>query len=204
MAIIYPPSGGADPSANVNITGVWTALDPTQPQQLATRNYVDTHSSTPGSTITLWSNTVSYSAGNFVYYNNAIWCCRATNISSSPSLTNNNWRIESNLDSSGLRTLVTNVNSNTTWSKGIFAIRAAGLSADITITLSAISTFADSDTVLKIQDFILVKADNSRNVILNTTSPDTFSDGTNTKNITGNTIFRFLLDYTSSIWRLNQ
>lgn len=203
-AIFYPPTGGggADPTSNVNITGVWTASDPTVAQGLATKAYVDSHSSSPTNSIQLWSNVTAYTAGQFVYSNNSIWCCRANNTNSSPSLTNNNWRRESDLDSSTFRTTIQTVSANYTWSKGVFGVRAAGLTADITITLSLISSFSDPDTASKIQEFIIIKADNARNIILNTSEPDKFSDGSASKEITGNSVFRFILDYTSSNWRV--
>ena len=201
MPSYYPPTGGTDPAANVTVTGVWSGPDPTQPQQFATKNYVDTHSISPSSTITLWSNTVSYTVGNFVYSGNAIWCCRVANTNSTPSLTNNNWRREADLDSSTSRMVPQTINSNYTWPKGVFSVRAAGLTADTTVTLSLISSFADSDTTSKIQEFVLIKADNNKTLTLATSSPDTFNDGTTTKTITGNTVVRFFLDFTSNVWR---
>jgi hypothetical protein len=195
--------GGISPSDNITITGIWQASDPTTAQQLATRNYVDTHNTpNPNNVIAAWSNATAYTVGSFAYTGNAIWCCKVANTNSAPSLTNNNWVREADTDTSTLKLFTQNINANYTWSKGIFSVRAAALAADITVTLSAISTFVDSGTSNRIQEFILVKADNSHNIVLNTTSPDTFSDGTTTRTISGNTVFRMILDFTSSIWRI--
>lgn len=196
---------GISPSDNITITGVWQASDPTVAQQLATKNYVDTHNTpNPNNVITAWSNATAYTVGSFVYTGNAIWCCKVANTNSAPTLANNNWVREADTDTSIRRVFAQNINANYTWPKGVFCVRAAGLTTDITITLSAISSFVDSGTSNRIQEFILIKADNAKNILLNTTEPDKFSDGTSSKEVTGNTIFRFILDFTSGNWRLNQ
>jgi len=152
--------------------------------------------------VTVWDTTTAYTVGACVLASNALWIARANNTNSSPSLAGNNWRRISDFDTSNSRYFCAQTNANYTWSKGVFSLCVTALTADITITLSAISSFADSDSTNRIQEFILIKQTSANTVNLNCTAPNTFHDSTTSKQITASSVTRFILDFVAGTWRI--
>lgn len=198
----YPPiGGGADPAADVNITGTWTANDPIVPQGLATKNYIDNLPLNPNASVTEWSSTINYSVGNVVSYQGVLWTCKSSNINSAPFLNSNNWRQLDNID------LPRNIQVTTSVSAATFSFtrfpncaQFDTTTTNCVVTMPSISSISDSDTNGRIQWFRFIKKSKVNKVTITLSGSDTFTDGTNTWDLVAQGVYSIYAIFQSTTW----
>lgn len=194
--------GGADPTANVNITGQWTALDPTVPQGLATKNYVD-NAVIPAGGISPWNNTTTYTSGvSYVTYANSVWLCRTTGANIQPSLATNTWRQIANVDTAtqcvfaGVPITATTHNFPISQTAALYNTTANS----ITVTMPTITALSSTDTNGRVQWFRLFKAAQANSLIVNLGAGNTFSDGSTSATYTAQGLYQFYCVFGTTTW----
>lgn len=198
MALLIYPSY-ADPDADVTITGNWSiTTTPTQPNSLVNKTYVD---SVAGSgAITVWNNTSNYVVGQMVTSSNAIWCARFNNINSQPSLVVNTWRQMANLDAAQNFNFARTVTANTTLLKSDTAIIANTTAGGFTLILPTITSLRSLDTPGRVLWLRIIKQGQPGTLVVNTSSPDTFSDSSVTQNLVAQGVYNYYCMFDGSFW----
>lgn len=163
----------------------------------------DSLMSPSGSVIYNWDTNISYTVGQLVISSNIIWLCRVAGAGLQPSVATSNWRQLCNVDVGSYRNFVQPVTANYNWNRGVSAVRVTTSAAGtITVTLAALSSFADSDSSNRIQQFLLLKEGALGTVNLKLSGSDTFTDGSTSLNVTGNgSTLRFYADFGINKWR---
>jgi hypothetical protein len=194
--------GGADPTANVNITGQWTAPNPTVPQGLATKNYVDSAVVAAGG-ISPWNSTTTYTTGvSYVTHANSVWLCRTTGANIQPSLATNTWRQVANVDTATQCVFAGVPITAATYTLPVSQTAAvlATLSNSITVTMPTISALSSADTTGRVQLFRLFKTSQANSLIVNLGAGNTFSDGSTSVIYTAQGVYSFYCLFGTTLW----
>jgi hypothetical protein len=194
--------GDADPTANVNITGQWTAPNPTAPQGLATKNYVDSAVVAAGG-ISPWNSTTTYTTGvSYVTYANSVWLCRTTGANIQPSLATNTWRQIANVDTATQCVFVGVPITAATYNFPISqsAAQFDSTAANIVVTMPSIAALSSPDTAGRTQLFRFVKRSQANSVTINLAAGNTFLDGSTSWVVTAQGVYSMYAIFQSTLW----
>ena len=126
-----------------------------------------------------WSNTVTYSLGEGVVYNNGYYISTiASNLNNVPSFTTNNWVNVANYPEFNKYLGYVEVTANYSQSRGDCRFVIPPQTANITITMLPISTLRRSSNLNHLMKFWFFKLGQAFTVTVQLSGSDTFTDGT--------------------------